>query len=380
MEIYLDNCATTRVCDEAVQACIKAMTLDYGNPSSLHKKGLDAEEILRETRRTAAGILSCDANQLIITGSATESNNLAVLGAAAAYPRAGKTIVTTTVEHASVTNAIRHLAENGYKIRQVSPRPDGNFNPQDFLDAVDEDTFLLSMMMVNNEIGTILPWQTVIPTLRKKFPKLLIHMDAVQGFAKYPLNVKRLDLDLLSLSGHKIYAPKGIGMLYCKKGIRLKPIVFGGGQENGLRSGTQAVQLAAGLTEAIRLCQQNRTAFEAHYRMLNARLRDRIAKMDRVCINSPENGAPHLLNISVIGVPSEIMLHFLESRGIFVSSGSACSKGAQSEVLKAYGFPEDRIRSALRISFSKDNTPEEIDLFADTLAEGAARFRRMTGA
>lgn len=380
MEIYLDNCATTRVCDEAVQACIKAMTLDYGNPSSLHKKGMEAEEILRETRRTAAGILGCDANLLTITGSATESNNLAILGAAAAYPRAGKTIVTTSVEHASVTNAVRHLAENGYNIRFVNPRSDGNFHPQDFLDAVDEDTFLLSMMMVNNEIGTILPWQTVIPALRKKYPKLLIHMDAVQGFAKYPLNVKRLDLDLLSLSGHKIYAPKGVGMLYCKKGIRLKPIVFGGGQENGLRSGTQAVQLAAGLTEAIRLCQQNRTAFEAHYRMLNARLREKVAGMDRVCINSPENGAPHLLNISVIGVPSEIMLHFLESKGIFVSSGSACSKGAESEVLKAYGFPEERIRSALRISFSKDNTLEDIDLLSEALIEGAARFRRMTGA
>ena len=380
MEIYLDNCATTRVCDEAVQACIKAMTLDYGNPSSLHKKGMEAEEILRETRRTAAGILGCDANLLTITGSATESNNLAILGAAAAYPRAGKTIVTTSVEHASVTNAVRHLAENGYNIRFVNPRSDGNFHPQDFLDAVDEDTFLLSMMMVNNEIGTILPWQTVIPALRKKYPKLLIHMDAVQGFAKYPLNVKRLDLDLLSLSGHKIYAPKGVGMLYCKKGIRLKPIVFGGGQENGLRSGTQAVQLAAGLTEAMRLCQQNRTAFEAHYRMLNARLREKVAGMDRVCINSPENGAPHLLNISVIGVPSEIMLHFLESKGIFVSSGSACSKGAKSEVLKAYGFPEERIRSALRISFSKDNTLEDIDLLSEALIEGAARFRRMTGA
>ena len=378
MEIYLDNCATTRVCDEAVAACVRAMTEDYGNPSSLHKKGMEAENILSDTRRTIGKMLGCDGDCVYFTGSATESNNLAILGAAAANPRGGKTIVTTTVEHASVTSTVDYLGEQGYTIRKVSPKPDGNFDPQDFINAVDEDTLLVTFMMVNNELGTVLPYQTIIPVLKKKYPRLLIHMDAVQGFAKFPLSVKKLDIDLLTFSGHKLYAPKGIGVLYVKKGVRLKPVIHGGGQEKGLRSGTHAVQLVAGLNEALRLCDKNRAAFQQHYAALNAKLREGVAKLDNVLVNSPENGAPHLLNISVMDVPSEIMLHFLESKGISVSSGSACAKGAKSSVLAAYGLPEERIKSALRVSFSKDNTPEDIDALLEAISEGISKFRRLT--
>ncbi len=378
MEIYLDNCATTRVCDEAVAACVRAMTEDYGNPSSLHKKGMEAENILSDTRRTIGKMLGCDGDCIYFTGSATESNNLAILGAAAANPRGGKTIVTTTVEHASVTNAVDYLGEQGYTIRKVSPKPDGNFDPQDFLNAVDEDTLLVTFMMVNNEMGTVLPYQAMIPALKKKYPRLLIHMDAVQGFAKFPLSVKKLDIDLLTFSGHKLYAPKGIGVLYVKKGVRLKPVIHGGGQEKGLRSGTHAVQLVAGLNEALRLCDKNRAAFQQHYAELNAKLREGVAKLPNVLVNSPENGAPHLLNISVLDIPSEIMLHFLESKGISVSSGSACAKGAKSSVLAAYGLPEERIKSALRVSFSKDNTPEDIDALLEAISEGISKFRRLT--
>ena len=251
MEIYLDNCATTRVCHEAAAACLRVMTEDYGNPSSLHKKGMEAENILTSARRTIGKMLGCDGDCVIFTGSATESNNLAILGAAAANPRGGKTIVTTTVEHPSVAKTVEYLEEQGYTVRRVAPKPDGNFDPQDFLDAVDADTLLLTFMMVNNEMGTVLPYQAVIPALKKKYPRLMIHMDVVQGFAKYPLSVKRLDVDLLTFSGHKLYAPKGIGALYVKKGVRLKPVIHGGGQEKGLRSGTHAVQLAAGLQEAL---------------------------------------------------------------------------------------------------------------------------------
>lgn len=378
MEIYLDNCATTRVCEEAVAACVRVMTEDYGNPSSLHKKGMEAENILLDTRRTIGKMLGCDNDCIYFTGSATESNNLAILGAAAANPRGGKTIVTTTVEHASVTNTVDYLGEQGYTIWKVSPKPDGNFDPQDFINAVDEDTLLVTFMMVNNEMGTVLPYQTIIPALKKKYPRLLIHMDAVQGFAKFPLSVKKLDIDLLTFSGHKLYAPKGIGVLYVKKGVRLKPVIHGGGQEKGLRSGTHAVQLVAGLNEALRLCDKNRAAFQQHYAELNAKLREGVAKLDNVLVNSPENGAPHLLNISVLDVPSEIMLHFLESKGISVSSGSACAKGAKSSVLAAYGLPEERIKSALRVSFSKDNTPEDIDALLEAISEGISKFRRLT--
>lgn len=379
MEIYLDNCATTRVCAEAAEACLRAMTDAYGNPSSLHKKGVEAEELLNRARRTVAGMLGGSPECVFFTGSATESNNLAILGAAGAYPRGGKTIVTTSVEHASVEETADFLGEQGYAIRKVAPRPDGNFDPQDFLDAVDGDTLLLSFMMVNNEIGTVLPYETVIPALKKKFPKLLIHMDAVQGFAKYPLNVKRLGVDLVTISGHKLYAPKGIGALYVKKGVRLKPLIRGGGQEQGLRSGTQAAELAAGFDAALTLCAQNREEWGRRCAALNARLREGASRLERVEINSPADGAPHILSLSVLGVPSEIMLHFLESKGIYVSSGSACAKGAKSSALEAYGLPEERIRSALRVSFGRENTPGDVDALLDALAEGAARFRRMTG-
>ena len=377
MEIYLDNCATTRVCDEAAAAGRRVMTEDYGNPSSLHKKGMEAENILTSARRQIGKMLGCDGDCVYFTGSATESNNLAILGAAAANPRGGKTIVTTTVEHPSVAKTVEYLEEQGYTVRRIAPKPDGNFDPQDFLDAVDGDTLLLTFMMVNNEMGTVLPDQAVIPALKKKYPRLLIHMDAVQGFAKFPLSVKRLDIDLLTFSGHKLYAPKGIGVLYVKKGVRLKPVIHGGGQEKGLRSGTHAVQLAAGLQEALALCDRNRAAFQAHYAALNQRLREGVAKLEDVLVNSPENGAPHLLNLSVMGVPSEIMLHFLETKGIYVSSGSACAKGAKSSVLAAYGLPDERIKSALRVSFSKDNTPEDIDALLEALAEGIAKYRRI---
>ena len=338
---------------------------------------MEAENILTSARRTIGKMLGCDGECIYFTGSATESNNLAILGAAAANPRGGKTIVTTTVEHPSVAKTVEYLEEQGYTVRRVAPKPDGNFDPQDFLDAVDADTLLLTFMMVNNEMGTVLPYQAVIPALKKKYPRLMIHMDAVQGFAKYPLSVKRLDVDLLTFSGHKLYAPKGIGALYVKKGVRLKPVIHGGGQEKGLRSGTHAVQLAAGLQEALELCAKNREAFQAHYAALNQRLREGAAKLENVLVNSPENGAPHLVNLSVMGVPSEIMLHFLETKGIYVSSGSACAKGAKSSVLAAYGLPDERIKSALRVSFSKDNTPEDIDALLEALSEGISKYRRI---
>ena len=375
MEIYLDNCATTRVCEEATAACLQAMTGSYGNPSSLHRKGLEAEAILTETRKTVGRMLSCPPECIHFTANATESNNLAIMGSAAAYPRNGRTIVTTSVEHSSVSQAAAALENRGYIVKRVSPQPDGRFSAADFLEAVDEDTLLISFMMVNNETGAILPYETVIPALRRKFPKLLIHMDAVQGFAKYPLNLKRLDLDFLSFSGHKLYAPKGVGVLYVKKGIRLIPLAYGGGQERGLRPGTQAVELIAALREALLLCQREGKAWAARYRALNQRLREGASSLPRVTVNSPEDGAPHILNLSVLGVRSEIMLHFLEERNIFVSSGSACSKGAKSPALAAFGLTPEQIDSALRVSFSKDTTEADIDALLAALAEGIAKFR-----
>ncbi len=375
MEIYLDNCATTKVCNEAASACMEAMTQQYGNPSSLHKKGIDAESILTSARKTTASILNCDPDSIIFTSGATESNNLAILGGTAARKRDGKTIVTSTVEHASVEQTVAFLEKQGYTVKRVKPRPDGNFAAADFIDAVDHDTVLLTFMMVNNELGTILPYESIVSSLRRKYPKLLIHMDAVQGFTKFPLNIRKIDVDLISFSGHKLYAPKGIGGLYIKKGIRLEPVLHGGSQERSLRSGTQAVPFIAALDQALRLCMEKGPQWMETYRYCNHYLREALQKIPEVMINSPENASPHLLNISVPGIPSEIMLHFLEQHDIFVSSGSACSKGAKSVVLKAYGLPEEQVKSALRLSFSKDTTKEQLDVFLDTLEQGIRRFK-----
>ena len=375
MEIYLDNCATTKVCSQAADACMKAMTELYGNPSSLHKKGVEAENILTAARKTAASILNCDPDCIIFTSGATESNNMAILGGTAARKRDGKTIVTCSVEHASVEHTTAFLEKQGYTVKRVKPRTDGNFAAEDFINAVDDDTILLTFMMVNNELGSVLPYEAIIPAVRRKYPKILIHMDAVQGFTKFPINVRKLDVDLISFSGHKLYAPKGIGGLYVKKGVRIEPIIHGGSQEHALRSGTQAVPLIAAFDEALKLCRDEGPKFMETYRFCNSYLRQAFQKMPEVVINSPENASPHVLNISVPGVPSEIMLHFLEQHDIFVSSGSACSKGAKSVVLKAYGLPEGRVKSALRLSFCKDTTKEQLDVFLDTLEQGIRRFK-----
>lgn len=375
MEIYLDNCATTKVCNEAADACMKVMTEQYGNPSSLHKKGVEAENILTAARKTASSILNCDPDCILFTSGATESNNMAILGGVAARKREGKTIVTSSVEHASVEHSVAYLEKQGYTVKRVEPKSDSSFDANDFINAVDDDTVLLSLMMVNNELGTILPYETIIPALRRKYPKLLIHIDAVQGFTKFPLNIRKVDADLISFSGHKLYAPKGIGGLYLKKGVRIEPVIHGGSQERTLRSGTQAVPLIAAFDEALKLCRDNGGEFAETYRFCNGYLREAFREMPEVVVNSPENASPHVLNISVPGVPSEIMLHFLEQQNIYVSSGSACSKGAKSVILKAYGLPEERVKSALRLSFSKDTTKEQLDGFLEALEQGIRRFK-----
>lgn len=377
MEIYLDNCATTRVCPQAAAACMEAMTEEYGNPSSLHRKGLSAEKIMNAARKSIAGLLGCEPECIIFTGGATDSNNIAIQGGISARKRQGKTIVTSAVEHPSVGETVSALEAQGYTVKRIKPRPDGNFAAEDFVDAVDDDTVLLTFMMVNNELGTILPYDRIIPAVRRKYPGLLIHMDGVQGFTKLPLNVKRLDLDLFSFSGHKLYAPKGIGGLYIKKGIRVSPVEYGGGQERGIRSGTQSVPLIAAMGQALELCRRDSSAILKNYRERNSQLRALLTRIPQAVINSPENGCPHLLNISIPGIPSEILLHALEEQEIYVSSGSACAKGALSETLQAYGLPPERIRSALRISFSRETTAEEIERFADVLEQTVNRLSKV---
>ena len=378
MQIYLDNAATTKVCAQAADAAADAMLHTYGNPSSLHRLGMEAENLVTKAKKQLAAALSCQPGEILFTSGATESNNLAILGGCKAARRSGNKIVTSAVEHPSVLEPVRALEREGYEVSYIRPREDGSFSAQDFVDAVDERTALISAMLVNSEVGTRLPVEEITAGVRQKNPKTLVHIDAVQGFGKIPLSAKKLGADLISVSGHKIYAPKGIGALYIKKGVRVSPLLYGGGQQNGLRVGTECVPLIAAFGEAAAFCNACQRDVLARYKQLREDLLEILSTIPDVTVNSPEGSVPYILNLSVKGIRSEILLHFLEQASIYVSSGSACSKGAKSHVLAAMGLPDERIDTAIRLSFSYETTGEQLTAFAARLKEGIDTLMKTT--
>ncbi len=373
--IYLDNAATTKPCPEAVSAALEAMTDNFGNPSSLHRAGLNAQLAMDKARRTIADSLGAAPDNVIFTSGATESNNLALRGATAAYGKKRRKIVASAVEHASVDETLADLESKGFEVVRVSPREDGRFFPEDFINACDENTVLLTMMYVNNETGYVLPVKEVFTAVKRRFKDIVTHTDCVQAYMKLPVKANQLGADLISLSGHKIHGVKGVGALYIKKGIRLIPAVTGGKQEKGIRSGTESVPLICAFGAAVG--KLSPTIKERYERVseLKARLSELLSAIEGVEINSPEDGSPYVVNISAAGKRSEIMLHYLEGREIYVSSGSACSKGQQSGVPAQFGITGKRADSALRISMTADTTEAEIEAFAAALAEGIASVR-----
>ncbi len=373
--IYLDNAATTKPCPEAVSAALEAMTDNFGNPSSLHRAGLNAQLAMDKARRTIADSLGAAPDNVIFTSGATESNNLALRGATAAYGKKRRKIVASAVEHASVDETLSDLESKGFEVVRVSPREDGRFCPEDFINACDENTVLLTMMYVNNETGYVLPVKEVFTAVKRRFKDIVTHTDCVQAYMKLPVKANQLGADLISLSGHKIHGVKGVGALYIKKGIRLIPAVTGGKQEKGIRSGTESVPLICAFGAAVG--KLSPTIKERYERVseLKARLAELLSAIEGVEINSPEDGSPYVVNISAAGKRSEIMLHYLEGREIYVSSGSACSKGQQSGVPAQFGITGKRADSALRISMTADTTEAEIEAFAAALAEGIASVR-----
>jgi len=375
MPIYLDNAATTRLCAEAVEAAVEAMTVNYGNPSSLHKAGLEAQLLVDKARKIIAGSIGADPSCVYFTSGATESNNLALRGAAGAYGRRKKKIVISAVEHASVDETASALEAQGFEVVRVSPREDGRLYAADFLNACDENTFLISMMLVNNETGYILPVKETFTAVKRKYPDIITHCDCVQGYMKLPVKVNAMCADMISLSAHKIHGVKGVGAIYIKKGVRVVPIVTGGKQEKGIRSGTESVPLIAAFGAAAEKLLP--TIGERYERVgaLKKYLLDRLSGIDGTAVNSPEDGSPYVVNISAEGRRSEIMLHFLESKEIYVSSGSACSKGQQSGVLVQFGIKDKRADSAIRISMTAETTEEELDRLAEAIAEGFEKVR-----
>lgn len=375
-EIYLDNSATTKVRPEVARLVMELMTGEYGNPSSLHGLGLRAQLELDNARGRAARAIGASADRVIFTGSGTESNNLAILGAALAKRRAGKTLVSMAYEHSSVLEPLRRLEREGFILKLVEPGPDGNPDPDKLLEAVDEDTVFLSCMLVNSETGAVAPIGRLVREVRRKNRNVLIHTDASQGLGKLPVLAGQWDVDLLTVSGHKIYAPKGIGCLYVKKGVRLEPVLFGGGQEQGLRPGTQSVPLAAGFGLAAELIAEELKENLEKVTSISEKFYAFLKNVDGLCINSPPGATPYIMNISLPGYRSEVLLHFLESRGIYVSSGSACGRGKPSHVLTSMGLSPGRIDSALRVSFGRYNRPEEAGAFSQAILEAKRTLAR----
>ncbi|MDE6833564.1 MAG: cysteine desulfurase [Ruminococcus sp.] len=374
MSVYLDNASTTKPCPESVSAVVEALTENFGNPSSLHRIGLNAQLVVDKARKIIAGSIGADIKEIYFTSGATESNNLALRGVMGAYGKRRNKIIISAVEHASVEETVTALENQGFEAVRISPRSDGNFYIEDFVNACDDKTCIISIMLVNNETGHILPVADIFKAVKKRYPEIITHCDCVQAYMKIPVNVKKLSADMISLSGHKIHAVKGIGALYIKKGIRIIPVVTGGNQEKGIRSGTESVPLISAYGTAVEKYSPTINQRYEKVTGLKKYLLEKLSEIDGISINSPENASPYVVNISA-GKRSEIMLHFMEQKDIYISSGSACSKGQQSGVLQQFGITGKSADSALRISMTADTTTEELDLFVEILREGIEKIR-----
>lgn len=373
---YLDNAATTRVCEESVAAATRMMRECFGNPSSLHTLGVDSARELSQARDSVAALMGCDAESVCFTSGGSEANNTAILGAAHALARRGKKIVTTAAEHSSVTAAFQHLAQSGWDVTFVPPEPSGILQAEKIAQAVDQDTTLVSMMLVNNETGAVFPVEQAARLIKAKNPDTLIHCDAVQAFGKLPVRLSRIGADLVSVSGHKICAPKGSGALYVRRGVRVRPLIFGGGQEHGLRSGTENLPAIVAFGAACKRLQGKIAEYYDRVKALRQILLKELLEIENVCINSPDESSPYILNASLPGYRSEIMLHYLEQQQIYVSSGSACSKGAPSAVLAAMKLARPVADSALRISLIYDTDEQELHRLTQALAQAHTVLRK----
>lgn len=373
MEVYFDNSATTRCSALAAELMVKVLTEDYGNPSSLHRKGMEGENYIKEARNRICKTLKINGGELIFTSGGTESNNLAILGAAMANKRRGMHLVTTKIEHPAVDSPMKFLEEQGFLVTYLDVDENGLISLKELERAVTPETILVSIMYVNNEIGAVEPIEEAARVIRNKNPKTLFHVDAIQAYGKYIIHPKRMGIDLMSVSSHKIHGPKGIGFLYVKEKTKLKPIIFGGGQQKGMRSGTENVPGAAGMGQAAMEAYENFEEKQKYLYGLKDAFTSGIRKLEWAHINGKtgKDSAPHIVSVSFEGVRSEVLLHALEDKGIYVSAGSACSsnKPAVSKTLQAIGIKREYLDTTVRFSFSTENTMKEIGYCLDTLQE-----------
>lgn len=380
MEIYLDNSATTRCSERACRLMTELLTKDYGNPSSLHMKGVEAERYMDEAKKKIAKTMKVSPKEIFFTSGGTESNNLAIIGAAMAYRRSGQHIITTAIEHASVLAPMQYLEEQGFSVTYLPVDRHGIISLEELQNAVREDTILVSMMQVNNEVGAVEPIAEAAAIIKEVNPNTRIHVDAIQAYGKMAVTPKEWNIDLLSVSGHKIHGPKGAGFLWVREKTKLKPLILGGGQQRGMRSGTENVPAIAGMAEAAAECYEDLMAHAEYLYRLREHFIEGVHRLADTWVNGSEdrNGAPHIVSVSFAGVRSEVLLHALEERGIYVSAGSACSsnKPAVSRTLQGIGVKQELLDATLRFSFSVYNTQEEIDAALCALEELLPALRR----
>ena len=381
-EVYLDNCATTQVHSEVAKLMMTALREDYGNPSSAHRRGQVAEQMVKRARRQVADILRVKAGEIHFTSGGTESNNWALMGTAITLAKQGKRLVTTQVEHPSVLEVFRHLEDQGFQVIYVPVDEYGLIKLGELATALSSDTILVSTMHVNNEVGAVMPLAEVSQLLKERAAQAVWHVDAVQSFGRLPLFPRELGIDLVSISGHKIQGPKGAGALFVRSGLGLKPLLYGGGQEDGYRSGTENVPGIVGLGLAAELMWAQRESVTQHWLKLKDRLCRQLMKdIPDVFINGPQGqaAAAHILNLSFSGLKGEVLLHALEDKGIYVATGAACSsrRAPGSHVLAAMGLPPWRRDGAIRLSFYSGNTMDEIDYTARCLGEIVPQLRRI---
>ncbi|EOT25466.1 hypothetical protein C805_02095 [Eubacterium sp. 14-2] len=382
MGAYFDNAATTRCSDGAKARIIQALSEDYGNPSSLHTKGMEGENQIRKAREQICRTLKCKESELIFTSGGTESNNLAILGAAMANRRRGMHLITTEVEHPAVSAPMKFLEEQGFTVTRLKVDRDGLISPEELEQAIRPETILVSVMYVNNEIGAVEPVEEAARVIHRKNPETLFHVDAIQAYGKYLIYPGRQGIDLMSVSGHKIHGPKGVGFLYVREKTRIKPVIYGGGQQKNMRSGTENVPGIAGLGQAAQEACEMLSEKQEYMYQLKERFLAGLEGLEWAHVNgrTGRDSAPHIISLSVDGVRSEVLLHGLEEKGIYVSAGSACAsnKPAPSGTLQAIHVKREYLDSTIRISFSGENTINEVDECLDVLKSLVPMLRKYT--
>jgi cysteine desulfurase len=371
MEVYFDNSATTRVSEPVKDIVVKTMTEDFGNPSSMHMVGVRAEKYIKDAQENIAKILKTDFKEIYFTSGGTEANNMAIIGSAQANKRKGNKIITSAVEHASVSNTMKYLETQGFEVVYLPVDSHGVVSIEALKKEMDDKTILVSIMYVNNEVGAIQPINQIGEYIKKVNPQVVYHVDAIQAFGKMEIKPKKDKIDILTVSGHKIHGPKGVGFIYIKKNTKIQPIIWGGGQQMGVRSGTENVSGIAGIGQAAKDCYDHLEENIKNMTEVKDYLIEKLEEMEGVTVNSQKGkeSAPHIVSASFSGIRSEVLLHALEDKGIYVSAGSACSsnKPAVSATLQAMGIDKNLLESTVRFSFSELNTVKEAEYTLEQL-------------